>query len=218
MPSRPRVFIACAALVLVALPAAAAPGSAHGVGAAALLANGNFTLAPQGELNSTLHAYLAALGLPTSPGDILQYSWSVNNGSGAPIEFDIHTHAGLTGYTVYYHAVNSSLNGTWKVPDIVPANTSFMVYFVNPWKFSLYLNYSFILFPPPADLTLVLFLFPATAGVAIGWFLFVRAGAPPGDGAESREGTDKAAPHAPGKDAEAPPSGEPATTGPPPDP
>lgn len=183
------------ALALLAnLSVAAPPASAHLPGAAPLFQSGNLTLAPALSPNSTLHAFMDQIGLPPSVGDRLQIDFDVNNGTGPPVLFEIHTHAGPTGYRVYYNKTASSLRDNWTVPG----NASFMIYFENPHNISVFLSYSFVLLAPPPDTSLLLFLFAAIGGLALGWFFFVRAGLrPPAEGADPEDpdsGSEAASP------------------------
>lgn len=172
----------------LALAAAAVlpPALAHTPRAAPVGRQGSFMLGPSGEADSILDVNLTDLGLPVSAGDTLRMNWSVNNGSGPAIAFEIHAHSGASGSTRYYNATAASLSDSWRVPD----NSSFMASFENPWSFSVNVTYDFVLFAPAPDFSLLLFLFPATAGVALGWFFYVRAARsePPAkddDGAQS---------------------------------
>lgn len=185
--SRSRGRLAPLALALALAAAAALPeAAAHTPGAAPVDRQGSFTLAPYGQPNSSLHVNLADLGLPINAGDTLEMNWSVNNGSGPAIAFEIHAHSAAAGSTRYYNATAASLSDSWRVPD----NSGFMVSFENPWSFSVNVTYDFILFAPPPDFSLLLFLFPATAGVALGWFFYVRAARsePPGRGGDAQDG------------------------------
>ncbi len=182
-----------AAIALLLSLSAAGPASAHLAGSAPLYQSGNQTLAPWGSPNYTLHAYLDQIGLPPSVGDTLRVEFAVNNGTGAPILFEIHTHAGLTGYKVYYNRTVSGLRDNWTVPEAA----SYMIYFENPYNFSVFLTYSFVLNAPPPDTSILLFIFPATAGLALGWFFFVRAGLrvpPPSEDGEGEDGDGRDSP------------------------
>jgi hypothetical protein len=191
----PRAFLA----VLAAATLLAAPALGHTPGAQPVERSGSLLLHADFSGNCTFHAYLTDFDLPISVGDTLQMNWAVENGSGTPIEFEIHAHAGPAGFIRYYNRTASSLNDSWKVPD----NSTFMVCFGNPRNFEVNVSYSFVLHAPPPDVSLVLFLLPATFGLALGWFFYVRATRPDGH-IEPAEGA---------ADAEAP-TGEEAKGGP----
>ena len=177
-------------MALAAALLAAASAAAHTPGAPPVSRQGSFVLGPSGEANSTLHVYLTDFSLPISVGDTLEVNWSANNGSGPALNFEIHSHAGLTGYVSYYKETAAYLNMTWKVPD-TKDNSTFMVLFENPTIAPINVTYSFLLTAPPPDFGPLFFLFPAVAGVAFGWFLYIRAGRP---GAKHEgEGPDRAA-------------------------
>lgn len=186
-----RVELAVAALSLASsLALAAPPAGAHLPGAAPLYAFGNATLAPWGEPNFTIHAFMDQMGLPPSVGDRLEIEFAVDNGTGPPIVFEIHTHAGASGYRVYYNESSAALKDSWTVAE----NASYMVYFENPYNFSVFLSYNFVLLAPTPATSALLFIFPATAGVALGWFFFVRAGRglpPQGEGGEAGDEDDE---------------------------
>lgn len=171
MPALASRTLAPLALAL-ALAAAAVlpPALAHTPGAAPVARQGFITLAPSGQAGSSLDVYLTDLGLPASVGDTLHMNWSVDNGSGPAIAFEIHAH-GATGSTRYYNATASRLDDSWTIPD----NSGFMAFFENPWGFSVNVTYDFVLFAPAADMSPLIFLLPATAGVALGWFFYLRA-------------------------------------------
>lgn len=204
---------AVAVALLTGLFLAAPPASAHLPGAAPLTQSGSTTLAPWGSPNYTIHAFMDQIGLPPSVGDTLQIEFAVDNGTGPPVLFEIHTHAGPLGYKVYYNKSLAALKDTWKVPE----NASYMIYFENPYNFSVFLTYSFVLLAPPPDTGILLFIFAAIAGIALGWFFFVRAGLRP---AAEEDGEDAEDEHedspAAGEDENAPPEAPTPDLSPPP--
>jgi hypothetical protein len=114
---------------------------------------------------------LTSFGLPIGPNDTLEIHFTVNAGRGPPVNFEIHTHGGVTGYLRFFNASGANFTGSWKVPW----NDSYMVWFVNPSPIPVNVTYSFVLFAPPNDLT-PLIIFPLAIGGAVGWFLWLRAG------------------------------------------
>ncbi len=184
-----------AALLLACLLAVAGGASAHTPGAPPVAHNGTYELAPYLQVNYSLHLFFNDLGFPMSAGDTLAIDWKVNGGLGPSIDFEIHTHE--NGSTSYYGPVRlSSLNTTWKVPN----SALFMFNFTNPTAYPLNLSFEFVLFAPPQDFSIAFFIMPAAAGIAFGWFLWVRAGRPAGDGDDTSSGDQ--APDAPSLDEE----------------
>ena len=145
--------------VLVALSLAAAtlaaPGvAANGTGSGILTGQGSFVLTPTGTLNYTLHAYLADMGFPVRQGDTLVYTWSVNNGSGPPVYFEIHGHP-PGRYDVFYNTTSSAVSGVWTAAVQEP----YMVYWRNDQPVRVNVTYAFNLLPAQLD-TWPLYLAP----------------------------------------------------------
>lgn len=155
------------------------PASAHAAGAAPVAASGSITLGPAvpGNTSNQLHVYVwENLNLPIQVGDTLAYNWSVNDGLGPGIEFTVHNHQNGTYNFVEFRG--NALNGTWLVDN----NNSIMISFVNPTAYAVDLNYSFVLYAPAITFSPAFFLLPAIGGLAVGWFLWVRAGRPADEG------------------------------------
>jgi len=137
--------------VLVALSLAAATLAAprvvaNGTGSGILTGQGSFVLTPTGSLNYTLHAYLADMGFPMRQGDTLVYSWSVNNGSGPPVYFEIHGHP-PGRYDVFFNTTSSSVSGAWTAPVQEP----YMVYWRNDQTIRVNVTFAFNLVQAQSD-------------------------------------------------------------------
>jgi len=161
-PVRIRIGVLVAlslATATLAGPAVAGDGGGSGI----LTGQGSFILTPVGSYNYSLHAYLSAMGFPVQPGDTLIYSWSVNNGSGPPVYFEIHGHP-PGRYDVFYNTTASSVNGTFTARLQEP----YMVFWRNDQTVRLNVTYAFNLVPGQSPLW-PLYLAPlAIAGVAAG--------------------------------------------------
>jgi hypothetical protein len=139
------------------------------------------------------------MGFPIGAGDTFEISWSVNNGSGPPVYFEIHTHE--NGWTRYYRTTAAQLDISWVVPQTaLPANESFMINWVNNLPVNVSVTYN-IVDKAPLDIAPIAIL-PIAIGLAFGWFLWLRA-------APDDERT------APGGGAPAPPDDRPPAAGPP---
>ena len=163
-----------AGLVLGALPAAA-----HTVGSPPIPASGSIVLQPDNHSTSEnqLHVFVEqGLNLPVSPGDTLTYNWSANGGLGPAIEFTIHNH--LNGTTNFVESRADNGTGALLVTD----NRTLMVSFVNPTAYPVNVTYEFVLYAPTPTFSPAFFIIPAAGGVAVGWFLWVRAGRPADEG------------------------------------
>jgi hypothetical protein len=169
---------ALAASVLAAA-APAGPASAHVAGSEPVAREGSLVLGPAtpGSVDNQLHVFVEqGLQFPVQPEDTLAWNWSVNGGLGPAIVFTIHNH--LNGTTTFYSKTAANDSGSW----LVVSNVTLMVSFENPTAYNVTLNYSFVLYAPPVALSWLVFVFPAAAGLAVGWFIWVRAGRPPEEG------------------------------------
>ena len=92
-------------------------------------------------------AYLADMGFPVRAGDTLVYSWSVNNGSGPPVYFEIHGHP-PGRYDVFYNTTAISVNGTWTARVQEP----YMVFWRNDQTVVVNVTYAFNLVPGQSDI------------------------------------------------------------------
>jgi hypothetical protein len=180
MPPRRALALQAAALLAVAsLAAVAPPASAHAAGSPPIDRAGSVVLLAQvpNSVEHELHVFVeSGLNFPVQPGDTLAWNWTVNGGLGPDIEFTVHNHRNGTYNFVEYRG--RAHNGSWPVSD----NLSLMVSFVNPTAYNLTVNYSFTLHAPPATFSPAFFILPAAAGLAFGWFLWVRAGRAPEEG------------------------------------
>ena len=151
----------------------------HPTGAAPVAQSGSVILQGEqpGSVANQLHVFVeSGLGLPASPGDTLQFNWSANGGLGPAVEFTIHNH--LNNGTTFYDQTKTNDTGSW----VITNNLTLMVSFTNPTAYPVNLTYSFVLYPPPVVFSPAFFLLPATAGLAVGWFLWVKAGRPAEEG------------------------------------
>jgi hypothetical protein len=149
-------------LVLGLLLVASAPASAHAAGSPPISQSGTIQLSAGG-LNSTYHANITNLGIPPGPGDTLRFSWTANAGRGPAIHFEIHSHVAPSGYKEYYSVPLASRDaGNWTVP----APDVYMVMWQNPTSTIVNVTYTFLLMPPPLDLT-VFAVFPVILGVVV---------------------------------------------------
>src|SRR5437867_13088483 len=90
MRCRVRIRIGVLVALSLATMATASPmAAAEGGGSGILTGQGSFVLTPLGTNNYSLHAYLAEMGFPVRAGDTLVYWWSVNNGCGPQVYFEI---------------------------------------------------------------------------------------------------------------------------------
>jgi hypothetical protein len=178
-----RLLALALAAALLSLPAA----SAHTPGAPPVATSGTFLLTPSGTVNGTVHILLTNFSLPISARDTLVANWSANQGEGPAIYFEIHSHGGASGFAIYFNKTATFVNTTWVVPD-TKENLTYWVLFENPTIAPVNVTYSFVLTAPPADFGPLFFLFPAVAGVAFGWFLYIRAGKPGAKGYEDDAG------------------------------
>jgi hypothetical protein len=168
-----RLLALALSAALLTLPTA----SAHTPGAPPVATSGNLLLQPSGEANSTIHILLTNFSLPISARDTLLANWSANGGAGPKIYFEIHSHGGLSAFKIYFNTTALFVNTTWVVPDTTE-NLTYWVLFENPTIAPVNITYRFVLSAPPPDFGPLFFLFPAVAGVAFGWFLYIRAGKP----------------------------------------
>ena len=134
------------ALSLAAATLAAPRVAANGTGSGILTGQGTFVLTPSGSLNYTLHAYLADMGFPVRQGDTLVYTWSVNNGSGPPVYFEIHGHP-PGRYDVFFNTTSSSVSGAWTAPVQEP----YMVYWRNDQTIRVNVTFAFNLVQAQSD-------------------------------------------------------------------
>ena len=134
------------ALSLAAATLAAPCVAANGTGSGILTGQGTFVLTPSGSLNYTLHAYLADMGFPVRQGDTLVYTWSVNNGSGPPVYFEIHGHH-PGRYDVFFNTTSSSVSGAWTAPVQEP----YMVYWRNDQTVRVNVTFAFNLVQAQSD-------------------------------------------------------------------
>jgi hypothetical protein len=152
---------------------------AHTPGAAPIAQSGSVILQPETS-NSTanqLHVFVdQGLGLPATAGDTLQFNWSANGGLGPAVEFTIHNH--INGGTTFYDKTQTNDSGAY----VITNNLTLMVSFTNPTAYPVNVTYSFVLFAPPVVFSPAFFLLPAMAGLAVGWFLWVKAGRPAEEG------------------------------------
>lgn len=175
-PARARLAVVVAVVLAGGLLAAAVPATAHTPGSAPVAQSGTFVLQAEGTFNSKglaadeFHAYFSEMGFPIGTGDTFEIDWSVNNGSGPEVYFEIHTHE--NGWRRYYTNTTTSLNLTWVVPA---ANDSFMIYWVNHWPFAVNVTYSIVDKAPAAGPTPLLLVPVIIVGAAFGWFLWVRS-------------------------------------------
>ena len=170
--------LAAAALVC-ALVVPALSALAHTPGAAPIPKSGSVLLQPEepGSVANQLHVMVEdGLGLPISPGDTLEFNWSANGGLGPAVQFTIHDH--LNNGTTYYDKTLTHDSGSW----VVTNNITLMISFMNPTAYPVNVTYSFVLYAPPAGFSPAFFLLPAMAGLAVGWFLWVKAGRPADEG------------------------------------
>jgi len=147
---RCRVRIRIGVLVALSLATMATAGpmaAADGGGSGILTGQGSFVLTPLGTNNYSLHAYLADMGFPVRAGDTLVYSWSVNNGSGPPVYFEIHGHP-PGRYDVFYNTTAISVNGTWTARVQEP----YMVFWRNDQTVVVNVTYAFNLVPGQSDI------------------------------------------------------------------
>jgi hypothetical protein len=167
-------FSAVAVLLMLTLATVAQGAAAHTPGAPPAGANGVFVLTPEGTNNSTVHDFLSAFGLPISTGDKFQFAFTVDNGSGPPVYFEIHSHGGVQGYVKYYNRTATNLNDSW----VVPQDTSIMIWFANVRNVTLSVAYDFVLYAPLPDITPYLLLMAGAIGGAVAWMWWVRGGQP----------------------------------------
>ena len=138
------------------------PVSAHAAGSPPISQSGMIQLSAGGP-NSTYHANITNLGIPPGPGDTLRFSWAANAGRGPAIHFEIHSHVSPGGYKQYYIVPLASRDaGNWTVP----AADVYMVMWQNPSSTIVNVTYTFLLMPPPLDLT-VFAVFPVILGVVV---------------------------------------------------
>lgn len=182
-------------IVVAVLLASSSAASAHAAGSATITAKGSFVLTRTGTQNSTLHAYIANMGLPIGPGDTLALIWYSNAGDGPPIHFEIHDHDPPTGYVLFY-SVNGSFDAyNWSVPG----SSAYMVYWVNPNSQNVTVAYVFNLIAPPASpWTALIWIVPTVVLfglLSVRLFRWVakrpprRSEGPNPDGTHAREGT-----------------------------
>src|SRR5881296_4407572 len=146
---RCRVRIRIGVLVALSLATMATAGpmaAADGGGSGILTGQGSFVLTPLGTNNYSLHAYLADMGFPVRAGDTLVYSWSVNNGSGPPVYFEIHGHP-PGRYDVFYNTTSSSVSGAWTAPVQEP----YMVLWRNDQPVRVNVTFAFNLVQAQSD-------------------------------------------------------------------
>jgi hypothetical protein len=92
------------------------------------------------------------------------------------VEFTIHDH--LNTGTTYVDARATNLSGSWLVTN----NLTLMISFYNPTAYQVNVTYEFVLYAPAVAFSPAFFLLPAMAGLAVGWFLWVKAGRPAEEG------------------------------------
>jgi len=117
------------------------------------------------------------MGFPVRQGDTLVYTWSVNNGSGPPVYFEIHGHP-PGRYDVFYNTTSSAVSGVWTAAVQEP----YMVYWRNDQPVRVNVTYAFNLLPAQLD-TWPLYLAPLgivlVAGVGLFFKLRERRSRPP---------------------------------------
>ncbi|MFQ6013543.1 MAG: hypothetical protein ACE5LS_07870 [Thermoplasmata archaeon] len=172
---------AAALLVLVLLVPAGA--QAHASGSGTIAVAGDFILTPAGTLTDSFHAFLSDMGLPAHAGDTLRYWWSVNNGSGGAVYFEIHDHAPPAGYRIHYSYTGLTETGEWPVPGA----EDYMIFWQNPDADPIYVAYSFSLLAGAVDYTPTIITVLAIGGFfGALWFLWRGKGEDREDREEER--------------------------------
>ncbi|MFQ5986540.1 MAG: hypothetical protein ACE5KQ_04210 [Thermoplasmata archaeon] len=181
---RSRVLVVLlGALLLTLLP----PGAqAHAGGGSPVAVSDSFMLTAAGTVsdldgdgvNETdiFHAFLSDMGIPGHAGETLRYFWSVNNGAGPAVYFDIHDHEGGTGYRIYYSNTTLTEQGEWAIPG----SELYMVSWQNMGAEAVEVQYSFSLLAAPPDYIPTIVTVVAVAGLlAVLWFIWRGKGTPP---------------------------------------
>jgi hypothetical protein len=151
-------------VLVLALLVLSGTAAAHVPGSPPISKEGSFELGRAGEANATYHVYLESLGLPPDSGDTLRISWSVNDGLGPAIDFDIHAHRDATMDVVYRRSA-IRVDDAW----VVPGPSAYMVLWNNTAAEAVNVTYAFTLIAP-VDWTGLLVI-PVVVGVTL--FLLV---------------------------------------------
>jgi hypothetical protein len=196
--SRAQRLMALALTVIASL--GPLPVDGHPSGTAPIPASGSVVLQPEqpGSVANQLHVFVdQGLGLPASPTDTLTYNWSANGGLGPAVEFTIHDH--INNGTTFVDARATNATGAW----VITNNITLMVSFTNPTAYPVNVTYQFVLYAPAVVFSPAFFLLPAMAGLAVGWFLWVKAGRPAEEGGiDEADPTDPAADKRKGREEE----------------
>lgn len=152
-------------LALLVLGASVPAVEAHGPGAEPITLEGWFVLTPAGTLDDEYHRYMGAMGLPPDPGDRLRFSWSANAGLGPAVYFEIHEHVSEDPPLVVHYVKEAvRCDDSW----VLPHGGDFMVNWTNLHDVDVNITYSFQLFAPPPEVT-VLLLFAILPPAIIGF-------------------------------------------------
>lgn len=169
-PRRPAALRVLPHLLLIAaLTLAASPSAVgHEPGEGTITKEGAIELGSAGSLNDSYHTLFLVMGLSMHAGDILAFSWLVNDGRGPPVFFDIHAHTQDAEWETFYNITAIGDTGTWTVPE----TENYMVLWRNDNDVAVNVTYSFDLYPAPAADYLPLILLGVAAGV-FGFILYV---------------------------------------------
>lgn len=174
--------LAGAAVFLVLLFLVPAGAKAHGAGTGPVAAEGDFVLSAAGSTGDSFRTAIAEMGLEAHTGATLRYFWSANNGSGAPVYFEIHDHAPPSGYHRHHSFTGLDERGEWTVPG----SEEYLVLWQNMAAEPSFVSYSFSLLPAPPDFLPTLITVAAVGGfLAVLWLIWRGKGERP---EEEREG------------------------------